>query len=174
MKSLIQASILLIIIMSLILYFDRCGYAGGWTVNGVQVSKLSQPKNIGKFALGCISSCLIHTAGHYIMGNVFGVAMRQNPENITEEIWSHDPGVTKTMVINRAGFIAQLGVGYLLNRSNLDKSYRLGFNTFSLLEISTYQLIHGNELTHDLGDSINPWVETAGWTVLAVKNLQNN
>lgn len=95
-------------------------------------------------------------------------------KNITEEIWSHEPGVTKTMVINRAGFIAQLGVGYLLNRSNIDKSYRLGFNTFSLLEISTYQLIHGNELTHDLGDSINPRVETAGWTSLAVKNLQNN
>jgi hypothetical protein len=158
------------------------GTANAWTINGVPVEKfkVSPVKAIA----GAITSALIHTAGHYTMAAAFGKSMHQDPDNIFNEVWEGSYSRSEEAWIGRAGFLAQLGTGFIFNKLDIDKDFMLGFNTMSFIEITSYPFVHENFERNeyysigsgDLGSidaSGQSGLEYMGYTLVSIYNLND-
>ena len=136
--------------------------AQAFEINGIPVEKfkVSPVKAIS----GAAASAFVHLAGHYAVGEVFGVSMTQDG---LYERWDKTPQPWEEAIIGRAGFIAQLTTGYILNKLDIDSDFRMGFNTMTFIEITTYDMVHGNS-----GDMANiNLVSDAGAEVAAYSKV---
>ena len=118
--------------------------ANAWTINGVEAStfKLHPVKAIS----GALVSAAVHCAGHHLMAAAFNKSMDQDG---FYEVWHGTYTRSEEAWIGRAGFLAQLGTGFILNKLDIDESFRAGFNGMSLVEITSYPFIHKNEKRDD-------------------------
>ena len=175
MKKLI---LILLITISLPLTANAKSWINNWSINGVPIKQFKV--NPIKASLGMLSSCIAHTISHYAAASFLGEPMRQ--EGITENMNGSTARRWEYAMISRAGFIGQLTLGYILNHSrSIDKDFMVGYNAFSLIEITTYPFIHNNQYNRsdstfcgDLGginlDS-NANAEIAIYTIVGTYNL---
>jgi hypothetical protein len=172
----------LIATIAIIMIIALAGTANAWTINGVPSEKFKVSPV--KAVAGVVASALVHTAGHYVMAAAFGKSMHQNPDNIFEEVWEGSYSRSQEAWVGRAGFLAQLGTGFVLNKLDIGHDFMLGFNAMSLVEISSYPFVHENIKRNryyslgagDLGSidaSGQSGLEVMGYTLIAIYNLND-
>ena len=145
----------ILIIMILILAFamnaNAKSWVDNWTVNGIPVKRFvnAEPMEYVELGSGMLASFAIHWLGHVIWLELNDKPWKQ--DGLTEVI---DGYLTDTEAneFGNAGFLAQCLVGTAIKFTDFnDTMFSTGYHIGTFLEISTYPLIHGNDVG-DIGD----------------------
>jgi hypothetical protein len=126
-----------------LLLFVSCGYKVN--IMGVDVTDLKGKDPLKIFA-GAVVSVAAHEAAHYFTAQARGTDI----EMITPLRWE-TPNEVDPYVQN-AGFVAQTGIGFLLNYIPYTKGsdFTLGWNSMATAQLYTYEYRNGDE--GDFGD----------------------
>lgn len=115
-----------------------------WTLNGIPISRLhAHPL---KSAAGIALSLTAHCFGHHAMGAMTGHVIHQDG---LREVYPSSMTDSEIAWFGRAGFVAQLMLGHLLNSLNVDDTLRTAYHMTTLIEVSTYPATYAHK---DWGD----------------------
>lgn len=106
-----------------------------WTYNGINGDDIRNPT--WSMAAGAVASMAVHMAGHVAYAQFTGHDWHiEGQSEIIDGKMSDSDGAW----FGRAGFLAQIGSGYLFRISGIDNDFTKGWNAAALFEVATYPL----------------------------------
>ena len=138
--------IIIVLVWSIVMlstnYSWGADWTDRWTINGIKVSDFKNAWGKEPYVIaGMVTSLLVHCASHHVAAAAFNVDMYQ--EGLYERTEYVEDRHARQWIA-RAGFFGQNLVGSLLNvpliNDRVDPYFTLGYNTMSLIEVTTYPI----------------------------------
>lgn len=130
-----------IVFAAVVLIFTGCA---GYTINGIPTEKFKamELKDGCKMVAGIATSSLVHFGGHVLAVNAMDKSWHL--EDFRYEVVDSPMTDSEAAWMGRAGFIAQLFGGVLLNKFGPKESFfTSGYNIGTFTQIVTYPFIDG-------------------------------
>lgn len=140
----------------------------GWTYNGIRGEDLRHPS--GGLVAGAVSSFVVHTAGHIAWCSIEG--KKWHFDGLSEMV---DGNLTDSEAawMGRAGFVAQLGVGWGMKLAGVENDFTQGYNAATMFEVVSYPMWAGIRGPGDdlemIGRGGNEQLEWGIYSALAVR-----
>lgn len=142
----------------------------GWTINGIGREDL-QGGDFISVAAGAATSYLTHASAHAVMATAVGEDWHYEGFS---EIVDGELSKSEGQWFARAGFVAQLLVGWIMKICGAEGPFAKGYYFGTAFEIATYPAM--NELAGNKGDDVQMIDDNGGnghleWGVYAVAAL---
>lgn len=113
----------------------------GWQINGIDLHNATK-KDYAKMVGGAALSPLVHYLGHVAYLEMNNIEWYQDGFS---EIFNEPLTDGKKEAFGRSGFLSQLFVGFILNKTIPDSYFTHAYDAATFLEISLYPAINKNE-----------------------------
>ena len=119
-------------------------WTDNWTVNGVQLSKItnSTQSEFAELAAGFATSFIVHWLGHVIYFELYDADWKQ--QGFKEIIYSEHSS-SEFRKFGRAGFVSQLAVGSVFKLAGWNNHFTTGYHFGTFVEITSYRFTHRKE-----------------------------
>lgn len=135
----------IIILVSLLLLIVPTAHAGGWEFQFFGINaKDFKGRSFYKIVVGCVSSFVVHEAGHMVIGRMVG--MDTKFEDGVAQAYDYDDKTDyEKSLFHGGGFLAQAAVGTALTAIPYTRhsDFSLGFNGFTTVNNIGYGVTGG-------------------------------
>jgi len=172
-----------IILITILLSMTIPAHAGDWEFEFFGINtKDFKGRSFSKIVVGCITSFVVHEAGHLIVGDMVGMTTSMKWDNgpFAWYEWDYDnePSDYEKSLFHVGGFLAQLIVGGTLTAIPYTRhsDFSVGFNGFASVHNTIYGITGGMNYdnTDNRHDSAGNLIVEGGSDVKNLNYYGNN